>query len=1315
MMGQERAPAPKSQGGRSIVGTPRSFDRGRGDQRPRFRSIATICLVLVASGLVWAATASQAAPQACTVAGGFEIDGDMTAGTATCAPAGLDWNSTPPLTVQATNQGGTYKTAGKDGGDPTTWQSSGATPNKADFSQAYATSHIANNHFFAYVAWERTDTTGTQGYAIEVDNSPARVAADGTPQPDRSNGGTVFYLSANGSNPPIFDGECTFTSQATYGTQCDNNQANLTFAINQNAITDPISNTNQIAGSFFEVALDITGLNGVVPSCPGAAATTVYLRSITGQTFNGNLKGYMQPLQVKPDSTCVPPPIVTTASGNGAPQPAGSAQHDTANVGDPNGNFGAPTPAGVGSVKFFLCSPADVAANGGDCATGGAQVGAAVTLDANGQATSTPDVTGATSPNDNANGTYCWRAEFTPNNDHNYSAGPHTNSTTECFTITGGTPSVSTQIAVTGGDPPNLGFTTLGDTATLSPLFPNAAAADGETVDFNLYGPYASGVTPDCQAAQLVFSTSGTLSGGSATTAKTYTPTAAGTYVWIASYPQQDAFNKAATGACSDSNESATILAPDLSITKTADNATVNAGDQIGFTITVTNSNAVGTGTAKNVTIDDTLPGGPGVNWSFGVVNFPGGGFCSLGGAPPQNLHCAGFDLAAGASMSVEVISNTDFTSCATYQNTATANAANIPQPIQASDSTTVQCPALSFTKTADNATVNAGDQIGFTITATNGSAPGTGTATGVVIDDPLPAGGGVDWSIDPAFAPAGCSILGAAPNQTLHCTAVDLAPGASETVHVISSTDKTSCQAYPNVATLTATANHPQLQANDTTTVNCASIQIVKTADAKQVNAGDPIGFTMTVFNTGAGDAKGTTLTDTLPTNPGLNWKIDAQGVGWTAPCAIAANVLTCGPDTVPANTSQANSTFTVHITSTTDKTTGGTCLTNSGIVTNEGDVSTTNDGSDKSTDSTCVAAPSVTITKTADHSAPVNAGSSIGFTVEVKNGGPGDATGVVLNDALPAGSGSGVTWAIDPAVGSSAQFVLGGAPGAQTLSLASGTVPAGADYKVHVTAATSQTECSGAYDNTATLTVGNGGSPAPAGAHEACAYRVDLSVTKAGSPTTQDLGAGNITWTIVVTNNGPDTDTGVVIGDPMPAGNTFVSATTTQGTCTGGAILNCNIGTMAAGATVTITLVTTPSAAGTQTNTVNVAGALPETNTTNNQATATVKVTAPFVPPPVYCVAVSKITPNQLFVGRKTKLTIHLTKHGKAAKGVRVLIRGPKLHLKTKRSNARGIIKQVVKMKKAGIDTFTPLASKHCNTKRIGVTGVFTPPVTG
>jgi hypothetical protein len=179
------------------------------------------------------------------------------------------------------------------------------------------------------------------------------------------------------------------------------------------------------------------------------------------------------------------------------------------------------------------------------------------------------------------------------------------------------------------------------------------------------------------------------------------------------------------------------------------------------------------------------------------------------------------------------------------------------------------------------------------------------------------------------------------------------------------------------------------------------------------------------------------------------------------------------------------------------------------------------------------------------------------------------------------------------------------------------------------------------------------------------------------------------------------------------MPAGNTFVSASSTQGTCTGGATLHCAIGTMTAGQKVTITLVTTPSAAGTQTNTVVVMGDRSETDLSNNTATASVVVVQPHVP--IFCVAVSRLTPGHLIVGRKTTLTIHLTRHGHAVKGIRVRIKGPKLNTTTKRSNGKGVIKKVVKLQRKGILTVTPLTSPSCGTKRIGVRGIFTPPVTG
>src|SRR5262249_38396702 len=162
-------------------------------------------------------------------------------------------------------------------------------------------------------------------------------------------------------------------------------------------------------------------------------------------------------------------------------------------------------------------------------------------------------------------------------------------------------------------------------------------------------------------------------------------------------------------------------------------------------------------------------------------------------------------------------------------------------------------------------------------------------------------------------------------------------------------------------------------------------AIKIVKTADAAQVSAGDPIGFTVTVYNTGAGDRDGEDLNDPLPTNAGLNWTIQSQGAGWGGSCAMRGKTRRSVPSAGTARTTLAASTFTVHITSPTTAATGGSCP-NTGVVDNTGFVTTTNDGSGQSTASTCVAAPSIHIVKTAD-AVQVNAGDPIGFTLTVYN----------------------------------------------------------------------------------------------------------------------------------------------------------------------------------------------------------------------------------------------------------------------------------------------------------------------------------------
>jgi hypothetical protein len=152
-----------------------------------------------------------------------------------------------------------------------------------------------------------------------------------------------------------------------------------------------------------------------------------------------------------------------------------------------------------------------------------------------------------------------------------------------------------------------------------------------------------------------------------------------------------------------------------------------------------------------------------------------------------------------------------------------------------------------------------------------------------------------------------------------------------------------------------------------------------------------------------------------------------------------------------------------------------------------------------------------------------------------------------------------------------------------------------------------------------------------------------------------------------------------------------------------------------MKAGTSVTVTLVTGTTFTGKVPNTATVVGNEAETNTSNNTASASVTVKGKFKPPVVnYCTAL-RVSPKQLLVGRSHVLTMKLTRHGQAARGVKVSIKGSTLRILTKPSNRKGVVKRAVKPMKPGIVTFRAVGGKHCGTPRIGVIGVFTPPVTG
>jgi uncharacterized repeat protein (TIGR01451 family) len=77
--------------------------------------------------------------------------------------------------------------------------------------------------------------------------------------------------------------------------------------------------------------------------------------------------------------------------------------------------------------------------------------------------------------------------------------------------------------------------------------------------------------------------------------------------------------------------------APDVAVTKTSDAATVSAGGQVGYTVSVSNA---GVGNLTGITLNDPLPAGAGadLNWSFAVGGNPGGVFQLTGSVGNQSL-----------------------------------------------------------------------------------------------------------------------------------------------------------------------------------------------------------------------------------------------------------------------------------------------------------------------------------------------------------------------------------------------------------------------------------------------------------------------------------------------------------------------------------------------------------------------------------------------------------------------------------------------------------------------------------------------------
>ena len=317
------------------------------------------------------------------------------------------------------------------------------------------------------------------------------------------------------------------------------------------------------------------------------------------------------------------------------------------------------------------------------------------------------------------------------------------------------------------------------------------------------------------------------------------------------------------------------VQCPDLSAAKDADDDVVSAGDPIGFTISVSNSEVAGTGTAYDVQLNDLLPAMAGgtIDWEIDPA-YAGPGSCAITGAlGSEVLHCSFGNMAPDSAASVHIVSDTAKADCQLYHNQAVISSDNHPT-LTPGDDTTVECPGLNITKVADDDTIDAGKTASYTIVVWNA---GPGTAFDAAWSDELPDG--VSWNINLVNAD-GDDSCSSSVNQSGHqeasCQFGDLGASAmpaepygesspGKVIVVSGKTNRDDCGNLDNTAFASA-SNADTVQASASIHVNCPTVAISKSNDQPApVLPGTVVSYTLDV-TVGDSQASDVVVTDTLP-----------------------------------------------------------------------------------------------------------------------------------------------------------------------------------------------------------------------------------------------------------------------------------------------------------------------------------------------------------------------------------------------------------------------------------------------------------------
>lgn len=336
------------------------------------------------------------------------------------------------------------------------------------------------------------------------------------------------------------------------------------------------------------------------------------------------------------------------------------------------------------------------------------------------------------------------------------------------------------------------------------------------------------------------------------------------------------------------------------------------------------------------------------------------------------------------------------------------------------------------------------------------------------------------------------------------------------------------------------------------------ADVSITKSDNPDPVGVGENLTYTIVVTNNGPdATSSDVIVSDTLP--PGMNFVSVNTTQG---SCSFTP------PNLVECNLGILNPGDTVTITIVVRPTDGvaGQIIWNCAVASQIDGNDPNPDNNESCAETGVQGLADLSVIK-ADNPDPVMAGNDLTYTITVTNTGPNDATTVVLTDTLP----SGVTFV------SASPGCSFAAPNTVICSL--GTIPVGGFVNVTIVV---QPNTPGVITNTAEVTAAEN-DPDPSNNQVSEDTEVqgiaDLSIAKTDQTDPVVVGQ-DLSYTLVVTNNGPSPATNVVLTDTLPAGVIFISAVPSQGSCSYAAgVVTCALGTIANGGTATVTITIQPT----------------------------------------------------------------------------------------------------------------------------------------